>query len=972
MNTLLRLIRDAMVHRSIFARAVAAQAAQIFFTLSLPFVIKQAIDYGLTAQNLAVLIVAAIATIILTLLRAWVWYTVSYAFHSLSTIVSVNLRQRVYDKLQRSSFAFLTRAQSGDLFAHGSVDVTSVEQFLNMGVRGILNLTILTCLLTVALFWLDSSLALIAIPVVPIVAILSIIYAPLARERSRRRQHLYGQMTAHLQENLTGMRVVKAFAAENREIQKFSLMVDDVYEASVRAGKLNALVFPTMTLATSIGIAAVLWVGGGRVIDGDLTLGGLVAFVAYLTLLVAPIRGLGETINIITEAVAGAERSYRLIDSRAVAETPEEAATKPDLPPVVGQVTLENVSFGYRAGESAAVLRDISFDVQPGKTLGIVGLTGAGKTSLAQLIGRFYEPTAGAVRIDGTDIRDVNLRSLRRQIGLVFQDAFLFSSSIHGNIALGRPDATREEVIAAADAACLHDFIVTMPQGYETELGERGITLSGGQRQRLALARALLIEPRILILDDTTSALDPVTAAEVWRRVTERRSGLTTIVIAQRLSAVRDADQTVVVDGGRIVERGNHNQLVRSDGLYSRLWEQQEAQSGDVIDHEKLLEAPDVAHHAAVADALPPQATIVSANGKGKVDVLALNEDDAVVGKPYDHNMMIRLLSYMRPFRLLIALTLVTMAVSSIASLANPYFQRLIIDFAIALNDPLAGREALRTFTLLFVVAAFVQWSFGMAYQYLMARAAYEMLRAIRRDIFVHCQRLSLSFYDRYKVGRLMSIMTGDVGAISNFLSTGLVATSADIFVLIGVVIALLIMNPNLALVTFLILPVIAYASHQLSSRSRQSYREVRRWSSTANGALAECIAGSRVTQAYVREDVNLDYYGGLTGNLKTSMLRAARITALYGPTMDTISSVVTAIVLSYGGYLVLQGNLTTGALVAFLAYTTRFFEPIRDLSLRYNALQAAMAGAERIFALLDIQPIVVDEPGARLLPPAR
>ncbi len=965
MSTLRRIFGYALAHRGLALAVFSAHLVQLSLSLVLPLLLKTAIDNGLSTRDDRAVVVAALATVGVSAVRGLVWYSVTYNYMRLATAVSFDLRDRLYEKIQRNSLRFHLRSHSGDLFALSSSDVQAIEEFLNSGVNQAVNILGLGLALFIILLRLDAHLTLIALPTVPLVATIALVYAPLSRERSRRIQNLYGQVAATLQENLTGMRVVKAFAGEEREIAKFTEKVDDLFRASMRSTSLNALVFPLMTFVTGVGLTIVLWFGGEEVIAGQLTLGGLIAFTSYLTMQVNPVRSLGSTINLVGGAVAGGERIFRVLDGKDEIEPSTETAHKPPMPPMQGGIEVEDVSFSYRPGQP--VLQRVNLIVNPGDTVGLVGLTGAGKSTLTLLLARFYDPDSGVIRIDGFDVRDVQLDSLRRQIGFVFQDPFLFSASIADNIRFGRPDASLAEVIDAAKAACLHDFVATLPEGYDTELGERGITLSGGQRQRLSLARALLIDPRILILDDTTSALDPVTAAEVWRRIKARRGAQTTIVVAQRLAAVRDADRIYVLDKGRVVEAGRHVDLVERDGLYARLWRQQAAQADDVIDHERLREGD--GRVAVVAEDAPVRLTPAEPTKDGKRDVLALSsDDDSILGAAYDSRLMKRLTTFGRPFARLLLLTGVVMFLTSFAALASPYLQKAIID------GPLVNRSVpqLHQLALVFLGAAAIQLLSGMGYSYLLNRSAYEILRLMRLQLFRHLQSLSLSFYDRYKVGRLMSVMTGDINAISNLLSSGILQTLADAVVLIGIVGTLVSLSPRLSLLAFALLPVIAVATQLLRSRIRDTFREWRRTSSIVNGAIAEGIAGVRVTQAFVRQIENRRRFDGLNRSFRAAVLRSARIIAAFAPTMDLISSAGTALILLVGGAMVLAGHLTTGALVAFLAYITQFFTPIRDLSVRYNALQAAMAASERIFALLDTRPEVVDPPGAPALPPVK
>ncbi|TAK25770.1 MAG: ABC transporter ATP-binding protein [Chloroflexota bacterium] len=959
MSTFRHILAYAAPYRGIAFSTIGFHFLQLLLSMSLPQIVRQAIDYGLGERNFKFLLLASGLTIVLALVRDAVWYRVTYGYQRFATSVGYDLRDRIYEKVQRSAYTYHTRARSGDLFSLSSIDTGAIEEFLNGGLNSLFNLVFLMVFIVAILVTIEPGLTLIIVLLIPVIATIAMLYARPARERSRRIQHEWGQLTAMLQENLTGMRVVKAFAAEPREVIKFRTHVDTLFDASFRLGALNAWVFPLMSLVTAAGITAVFWVGGERVLGGQLSLGSLVAFTQYLMMAITPVRQLGMTLNLVSGANAAAERIQRLFDHKEVIETVEESATKPPIPTINGGISVEGVSYKYQ-GAARPALDNVDFIANPGDTVGIVGLTGAGKTTLGLMLSRIYDPQSGTIRIDGFDLRQIRLPSLREQIGYVFQDPFLHSLTVAENIAFGRPDATHEEIERAATTACIHEFITTLPLGYDTPMGDRGVTLSGGQRQRVALARALLIKPRILVLDDTTSALDPVTAAEIWRRITADRSGLTTIVIAQRLAAVQDADRIIVLDRGAIVERGKHDDLLVLDGLYARLWKQQAAQAGDVADQEALRAPGAVAHGAASR----PAARAPEDSGRLELNV----EDDTVMGRPYDHKMMSRLLDMTRPMRPLTYLAIGIMILWTIGNLAGPITQKILIDEAILRPD----YNALHILAGLFFFSHVFQHGWGWAYNWCLHRLAQRALQILRTDLFEHLQGLSMSFYDRYKVGRLMSIMTGDIQAISQLLSNALVVGAGDFMILIGVVITLLVINVKLALVTFSILPAVVVTSVLLRRIVRDRYREWRRLSSIANGSLAENIAGARVTQAFVRETVNRANFDVLNRGFRDAVFSATKIAAAFGPSMDVISAIASALLLTYGGALVITGELSVGALVAFVSLTTRFFEPIRDLSAKYNQVQAAMAGSERVFALLDTPATVVDKDPEKSLPPVK
>jgi ATP-binding cassette subfamily B protein len=960
MSSLRTILAYAYPHRRLAYSTIGLHFLQVALAMAMPQLLRYAIDVGLGERNFRFLLLAAILTVALALVRDAIWYRVGLGYQRFSASVAFDLRDRIFEKVQRSAYTYITRARSGDLFSLSATDTSAIEEFLNNGLNSLFNLVFLLIFIVAILLTIDPGLTLVAIVIIPAVATVALLYARPARERSRRIQHQYGQLTAMLQENLTGMRVVKAFAAEPRETSKFREQADTLFDASFRLGALNAWVFPLMGFIAALGITAVYWLGGEQVLTGQLSLGALVAFTQYLMMVMMPVRQLGMTLNTVVGAVAGAERIQRLLEHREVIETVEESRQKPPLPEIQGGISVEGVSFKYPSTSKMA-LKGIDFVANPGDTIGVVGLTGAGKTTLALMLGRFYDPQEGTVRIDGYDVKDVRLPTLRRQIGFVFQDPFLHSLTVGENIAFGRPDATREEIEHAARVAHIHDFITTLPLGYDTPLGERGVTLSGGQRQRVALARALLTNPRILVLDDTTSALDPITASSIWERIKKERAGLTTVVIAQRLTSVQEADRIIVLEDGAITERGRHDELLKRDGLYARLWRQQAAQASDVADQEILRST---GHDGAEAKA---DGVAKAPEDSGRLEINA--EDDTVMGKPYDHKMMQRLLDLARPMRKLMYLGIGVMVLWTLGNLGGPYAQKLLIDEALIANRSYGD---LHFWAIVFLLTHAFQQSFGYWYNWILHRLSQTGLHLLRVTLFEHLQTLSMSFYDKYKVGRLMSIMTGDIQAISQLLSNIIVVGAGDFMILIGIIVTLLFLNTKLALLTFSILPAIFVTAFVLRRIVRNRYREWRRWSSIANGSLAENIAGARVTQAYVREEVNRANFGVLNRNYRDAVFSATRVAAAFGPSMDVISSVAAGMLITYGGALVITGEMSIGALIAFITYTNRFFEPIRDLSQKYNQIQAAMAGAERVFALLDTPATVIDKPGARELPPVK
>jgi ATP-binding cassette subfamily B protein len=454
-------------------------------------------------------------------------------------------------------------------------DVNTVRRFLGFGVVNIVLAIFRFAGVLVVMLQMNRNLTLIILGTLPFLALTISQFSSRVRPAYRKIQQQMAELTAVLQENVTGVRVVRAFAREEHEAEKFHEVNWGFLEKNIRAVRLWAFFFPMFNFITAVGTVAIIWFGGRDVIAGRMSLGALVAFNALLMRLVGPLRMLGWLLNLLNRAVASAERIYDVLDTEPDVQ---ESANPVVLSELRGDVQFENVWFSYPDDEGdseSAVLEEINLHARPGETVALLGATGTGKSTLVSLIPRFYDVDRGRVFIDGHDVCELDLTALRSQIGIVLQETFLFSTSLRENIAYGRTDATMEEIKEAAKAARIHDFISTLPNGYETQTGERGVGLSGGQKQRVAIARALLIDPRILILDDSTSSVDAETEHLIQEALRELMRSRTTFVIAQRLSTVRDADKILVLEEGRIAQRGTHEQLIKEPGIYREIYELQ-------------------------------------------------------------------------------------------------------------------------------------------------------------------------------------------------------------------------------------------------------------------------------------------------------------------------------------------------------------------------------------------------------------
>ncbi|MEA2585248.1 MAG: ATP-binding cassette, subfamily multidrug efflux pump [Thermomicrobiales bacterium] len=576
MKIIVRIFRYLRPYRQRVVIMYVALAVALGMQLLIPAVLARAIDRGIAGRDRDYLVWAAVVIVGLAALQGVFTFTRTYVSQVLAEQVAYDIRNELYAHLQRLSFSYYDTAQTGQVMARATDDITNIRAMLVMTLRALVVAIGTFLAVTVILLRIDLQLALAGLAVMPFLIVWSTRFGIVIRPLFLGVQQQFGVMTTVLQENVAGSRLVRAFAQEQIESRRFEAELEELFQRNMQASKRWAFSYPLMLLFSGVGLGATLWLGGYRVISGAMTIGTLVAFNRYLTIMAEPIRWLGFVVNRIARAIASGERIFEVLDTKPkIAERPGAI----DLVPMRGEVVFENVSFGY-SGARRKALTDVSFRAFPGETVGLLGPTGGGKSTIVNLIPRFYDATAGRVLIDGHDVRDLTLTSLRSQVGAVLQETFLFSVTIRENIAYGRPGASLEQVIAAAKAAKAHDFIQEMPEGYDTTVGERGVSLSGGQKQRIAIARALLLDPRILILDDATSSVDSETEHEIQEALETLMEGRTTFIIAQRLSSVRAADQICVLSDGRIVERGTHADLLALGGIYRQIYDVQTQSSG--------------------------------------------------------------------------------------------------------------------------------------------------------------------------------------------------------------------------------------------------------------------------------------------------------------------------------------------------------------------------------------------------------
>ncbi|MFB9904854.1 ABC transporter ATP-binding protein [Allokutzneria oryzae] len=897
----------------------------------------------------------------------------------LSLDVQHDLRREVFASVQRLDGGKQDAMRTGQVVSRAITDLQLVQSLLAMLPLATGQLVFAVVALG-AMLWLSPLLTAVALVVLPAVVVIGVRSRTVLFPATWSAQQRAADIAQHVEETVTGVRVVKGFGQEAREVSGLESAAQRLFAERMRAARLTAKPSALMAALPALGQVAVLGFGGTLAMSGQVSLGTFLAFATYIAGLVGPARMLSSLLVSGQLARAGVERVYELIDSQPeVREDP--GAVDPPAGPLA--VELDGVRFGYTRSEP--VLDGVSLSVAPGETLALVGTAGSGKSTVSLLLPRFYDVQDGAVRLGGLDVRRLRTASLRGAIGVVFEEAFLFSDSVRSNIAYGRPDATDDEVEAAARAAEAHEFITGLPDGYDTLVGERGLTLSGGQRQRVALARALLSDPRVLVLDDATSAVDPATEAAIHSTLRAVTATRTTLLIAHRRSTLALADRIAVLDQGRLVDVGTRAELEQRCGLFRALL----AGPGEAIEDPEAAraetdlepgpdgitpalwpatEAENAANETFAArmagsrlgtggprggggmsgalGALPPTPELLA-----RVAALPDATDSPQLGgtDPRAPDPGFRLRRLLRVVRWPLALAVVGVSVDALSSIALPTLFRHGID-----NGVSAGVSSALWAATLVGVAVVVLAAVVTAIQTVVtARTGETVLYLLRVRSFAHLQRLGLDYYERELAGRIMTRMTTDVDALSTFLQTGLATAVVSVLTVVGISAALIITDPELALVALAALPVLLVATLVFRRVSSVAYAEARERVSAVNADLQENVSGLRVAQAYTREERSAADFAERSDAYRRSRLRAQRYIATYFPFVTLLSDLVQAAVLAVGAFRVASGELTPGVLLAFLLYLALFFSPVQQLSGVFDGYQQAKIGLRRIGDLL-------------------
>ena len=922
------------------------------------------------------------ALLILGGVSFWLQYFRRYLSARTSLDLQQDLRLAIHRHLHALDFARHDQLSAGDVMSRAAGDVTLIQMFLNQVPMLAANLTLLLVALSV-MFVLSPTLCLVIAVFVPVFVLLAVRFRDRIFPSSWNDQRLLGALAGVVEEAVSGARVVKAFAQEGRELSLLIANARELFRSRLRTTRLTARYSSTLQALPAFAQLGVLLLGGLLALQGRVSLGVFLAFSSYLIQLLAPIRLLSGMLASSQQARAGAERVLELLDLEP--RIANHARSRP-LSHCTGHIELDRVAFGY--AEAQPILEDVTLTIAPGERLGIVGSSGSGKTTLALLIARFYDPKSGQVRIDGHDVRDYTLDSLRRQVGMVFEDSFLFSTTIGENIALGRPDASASEIESAARAAQAHGFIAALPRGYATHVGERGATLSGGQRQRISLARAILANPKILILDDATSAIDADTEEAIHRSLESVMHARTTVIIAHRQSTLRLATRVVVLSEGRVVAQGTNEELLESSELYRQLLAgpDPDAENGDELpltaateldpaawptttdslDIGRVASVESQVSFAAMRSAsasggggggprdlggaraafvaetpelLARVAALPPLSGEPEVDVPALTRAHT--------GFSVR--AFLAPFRVSLLIGLLLVVVDALTTLCAPLLIGRGVDRAIVGRSL---KELLLASAALFLVQV-VSWVNASAMQFQTGRTAERLLFALRTRTFAHLNWLSLDYYDRELGGRIMTRMTTDIEAFAQLLQQGLLTAIVSLLSCSGVLGLLLLMDPQLSLAAFGILPLLIVGTLVFRRLSAKAYLEARDRISAANANLQESLAGVRVTQAWSRQATALSHFTRLSRGYRDARLRSLQLLSLYFPFLQLLSVLGKTATLAIGAGQIARGELSAGILIAFLLYLDQFFTPLQQLSMVFDQGIQARVSLTRIRDLL-------------------
>ncbi|WP_415973713.1 ABC transporter ATP-binding protein [Rhodococcus sp. 077-4] len=961
-----------MLHRRTALGALGVTMIAAVIDISFPLLTRLAIDDATAGKGETIAKVAA-AIALLGLVRFACQFGRRMLAGRLSIDVQHDLRLDLLASLQRLDGRKQDEIRTGQVVSRSITDLQLVQGLLAMvplSAGAVLQFVLALGVMA----YLSPLLTVVAVLIVPAVSIVVYRIRPTLFAATWSAQQRAADLAQHVEETVTGVRVVKGFGQEARAVDRIEALGRTLFAERMRSAKINSRFAPSMATIPQLGLVGVIALGGYLALQGHITIGTFLAFATYVATLSAVTRTVSSVVIMAQLSRAAVERVYEVVDTEPSDPEPARPVALPDGP--LG-VRLSEVRFGFEPERD--VLTGLNLTISPGETVAVVGHAGSGKTALALLLPRFYRPAAGQIALtsDDTlvDIDDLDSTSLREAVSLVFDEPFLFSDTIAANIALGKPDATADEIEHAARLAQASTFIDALPEGYDSLVGERGLTLSGGQRQRIALARALLVEPRILILDDATSAVDAETEAAIFDALRGVRTRAT-LVLAHRRSTLTLADRVAVLDNGRIIDTGTVDELDRRCPLFRALLAGGDGEpNDDDADPEPIANPssdalwPDTAPESTVE---PGAAAAPSAGGGGghgaamagafgslaptpaiSAAVAALppaTEDPGASGselrRPDPEFRLSRLLS---PVRLLLAAVVVLLALDSLASIAFPSLVRYAVDSGVARGDS----NTLWVATSIGVVLAAASWFVVCWTTVITARAGERVLFGLRVRSYAHIQRLGLDYYERELSGRIMTRMTTDVDALSSFIQTGASTAVVSVLTVVGIAAALLVTDPVLGLVALAVVPPLAVATVIFRRVSSAAYSTSRERISIVNADFQENVTGLRAAQAYRREEYAASRFAERSDRYRVSRMRSQTAISVFFPLITLLSDIALAVVVFVGAHQIATGTTTAGTLVAFVLYLGLLFGPIQQLSQVFDGYQQARVGVGRIGDLL-------------------
>jgi ATP-binding cassette, subfamily B, bacterial len=959
--------------------AFGAAALVVFATLASPIIVGRLID-GVGSRRTGLLLLLATGAV-----RALTIYLRRWHAGKLSAGTEAALRRRIHDHLQTLDPVTHDALAQGQVVSRANADVGLIGGLLSFG--PLLSSTLIQLVLSVAVMaTLSIPLTFVAVAMVPPLVLLARQLRKWTFPANLDALAKVGDLATRAEEAISGVRVVKGFGQERRELTSFDLSARQLFGSRARSTRIQAKWAPLLSAVPAIGLVVTLALGGRLAIDSRMTVGTLVAFFTYLTQLANPVRMSGIILSVTQQARAGTERIFELLDYQPAIIDRADAV---ELPVGPGRVRFTNAEVTYPGGQRA--LDGVTLELAPGERLALVGTSGSGKSTVALALARFIEVSDGSVTIDGHDVRDVTLESLRLRVSMVFEDAFLFSSSVRDNLSFARPDASFEDIVAAAKVAQADEFIMQLPHGYETVVGEQGLTLSGGQRQRLALARALMSNPGVLVLDDATSALDTRTEHSVHEALDSVMRGRTVLMVAHRRSTLSLADRIVVMESGKVVDSGTHKELLERCRTYRTLLAETDDidQAPELVsDTEKVVPgaAPvnnSTARVAAPASVLPaglgqsgsqpnssvrplPQAG--PATGMGQMgsgfaipdpgslariaelepiqDAPPESTDEMVansLGQPSPHTPGSMLRNEVGPLALVLALV----GFDTFLGLAGPWFVKQ------GIGGITSGSVAqLDRVVLAFLLVSMLSIIIIRVHTVLAGLLSERILYRVRVKVFGQLQRLSLDFYERELSGRLLTRVTSDVDALGTFFQQGVVSLLVNGLTLVVVTAVMLSQDPVLGATAIAGMPIIILATLVFRQVSSRAYDRSRDRLATVNARLAESFSGVRVVQAAGRQSRNTEDFGQIVESHRQARLAGQRANAIYFPVVEFVGIASTALVLWVGMGRVDRNVTDAGVIAAFVLYLNQFFSPIQQLSTIFDTWQQAGAANKKLAGL--------------------